>query len=197
MAERSSVFPFKEALAYCTRSIRVRFLRVLMIMISIVLGVAFMVWLLTWSHLVSVLGVSVGKEVQAYGLWVALLSLIICGIGIVNSTLMAVYERYGEIGTLKCLGAIDSHILKIFVLESFLLGLIGGVIGAFAGWGIAVLWCGMMAGFPPELEAATIQTLVYVGEAIAIAVLLAVAASAYPAYRAAKLNPADALRKVV
>ena len=57
------------------------------------------------------------------------MSLLVCFVGITNSMLMSVTERYKEIGTLKCLGALDNFIVKLFLIESGLLGFFGSLGG--------------------------------------------------------------------
>ena len=85
------------------------------------------------------------------------------------------------------------------LIEAMLLGLLGGVIGAFSGWAAAMGIFGFQFGiegiFPAEnLMPTLLSYFTYVGEAIGIAALLSVAAAAYPALYAARLNPAEALR---
>jgi len=105
--------------------------------------------------------------------------------------LMAVTERTKEIGTMKCLGAMDSHILTIFLLEAALIGLLGGLIGGVSGLlvGIASTW-GQVAGRPLPI----LGLMLTLSESIGISILLSIGATLYPAYYAAKLNPAEALR---
>jgi ABC-type antimicrobial peptide transport system permease subunit len=128
-----------------------------------------------------------------------IIALLVCGVGIINSMLMSVTERYKEIGTMKCLGATDSNVLQIFLIEALLLGLLGGVIGALAGWVAAIGIFGFQFGiagvFPAESMGTVLMSyLTYIGEAIGIAAILSVAAAAYPAFYAARLKPAEALR---
>lgn len=190
--ERAVRFPFSEALRFSIESIRKRFTRALLTLLSIVLGIAFMDSLLTMS---SVLTVAAGEAtIQAYHYWLAVISLLVCTVGIVNSMLMAVTERYKEIGTLKCLGAMDRNILLVFLLEAGILGLVGGLIGSLAGtvattviYGIQIGW-DKIALVPP---AEYLRNILY---GLSVAVFLSVVASLYPAYYASKLDPAVALR---
>ncbi len=186
-------FPVSEALRFSVESIRKRFTRALITAISVVLGVAFFAALKTSAD---ILGFARGgsPETQAYQLWMAIISLVLCAVGILNSMLMAVTERTKEIGTMKCLGAMDGHILAIFLAESTILGLIGGGLGAVAGWGVGLA----VSLFQYEvnlLAGALLQSyLVTIGQAVLIAIVLSLGATLYPAYHAASLDPADALR---
>jgi len=108
--------------------------------------------------------------------------------------LMSVTERYKEIGTIKCLGATDSAVLEIFLIEALLLGLIGGSIGAVVGWVSAVIIYYAQYGPLVFFEGAMIRYATIIGMAIGIAALISVVAAAYPSIYAARLKPAEALR---
>jgi putative ABC transport system permease protein len=96
---------------------------------------------------------------------------------------------------MKCLGATDTNVLEIFLIEALLLGVLGGVIGACAGWIATIVIFGIQFSFGTVLAGANLVPYVmYIGEGIAIAGLLSVGAAAYPAVYAARLNPAEALR---
>jgi ABC-type lipoprotein release transport system permease subunit len=190
---REVKFPPSEAFRFSIESIRRRFVRALITAISIVLGIAFYVGLRTMSDImISIYGTS--EAAKSYQLWMAIISLIVCAVGILNSMLMAVTERTKEIGTMKCLGAMDGHILMIFMFEAILIGVIGGIIGAVIGWLAGVLiYIGeyMNVIFSSALLASYIMRM---GEGIIIAMILTVGATIYPAYHAASMDPADALR---
>jgi len=192
----SITFPFTEAFRYCIESIRKRFTRAIITSVSILLGIAFYVTIRSMNTILPNVGQS---PPQAYQLMMAVIALLVCGVGIVNSMLMSVTERYKEIGTIKCLGATDSSVLEIFLIEALLLGLLGGVIGAFAGWlaavGIFSYQFGIAGVFPPDKMATVmLEYFRYIGEAIGISAFLSVAAAAYPAFYASRLHPAEALR---
>jgi len=190
---REVKFPPSEAFKFSIESIRRRFVRALITAVSIVLGIAFYVGLRTMSDImIFIYGTS--EAAKSYQLWMAIISLIVCAVGILNSMLMAVTERTKEIGTMKCLGAMDGHILMIFMFEAMLVGIIGGIIGAVIGWLAGVLiYIGeyMNIIFSPALLASYIMRM---GEGIVIAMILTVGATMYPAYHAASMDPADALR---
>ncbi len=192
--KREIIFPISEAFRFCFESIRKRFTRAIITALSIVLGISFMVTLLTMALILSAIGEAAGGGIQAYQYWMAAIALLVCGVGIINSMLMSVTERYKEIGTMKCLGATNGNVLEIFLIESAILGLIGGIIGAVIGWLAAVVIYGLQLGFPVVFSVPTLAYLYEIGRAVVVALGLSIAAAAYPAWRAAKLSPAEALR---
>jgi len=184
-------FPMGEAFRYCLESVRKRFTRALITALSVLLGIAFMVTLLTMGSILR----GTGEAPAAYQYWMVVIALLVCGVGIVNSMLMSVTERYKEIGTIKCLGATNGSVLEIFLIEALLLGLLGGVIGAFIGWISAVVIYGFQLGWEfVFFPGAFVEYLYHIGLAIGIAAGLSLIAAAYPAFYAARLNPAEALR---
>ncbi len=185
----SITFPIIEAFRFSLESIRKRFTRALITSLSILLGIAFMVTVLTMRTVLIYMG---QPPPAAYQQLMVIIALLVCGVGIVNSMLMSVTERYKEIGTIKCLGATDTNVLEIFLIEAFLLGLLGGVIGSVVGWAAAMGIFGIQ--FPGKFPLFVLDYAIYIGEGIGVAVLLSVLAAAYPAFYAARLKPAEALR---
>ncbi len=126
--------------------------------------------------------------------WLLLVSMLVCAIGISNAMLMTVTERFREIATLKCLGALDSFIMLMFVLESCMLGVVGGLTGGLLG--LLIGTARMLAAFG-RVGASALPWLdlgIGVGAAIVIGVLLAAIAAVYPSFRAARLAPMEAMR---
>jgi hypothetical protein len=126
--------------------------------------------------------------------WLVLASMLVCIVGISNAMLMSVAERFREIATLKCLGALDGFIMVMFVLEACVLGLVGGVLGALGG---AVLGLGRMAlAFGSMMLAAAPlgQLVTSMAVAVILGVVLAAVASVYPSLKAARLAPMEAMR---
>jgi putative ABC transport system permease protein len=124
---------------------------------------------------------------------IAIISLIVAGLGITNSLFTSVLQRTREIGTMKAVGARNSQILSIFLLESVILALIGGVLGIVIGMltGYAFITFFNIAGLF-RLEFAL--SWILIAEAMIFSLALGIAAGVLPALRAAKLNPVDALR---
>lgn len=126
--------------------------------------------------------------------WLIAVSMLVCGIGITNAMLVSVTERFREIATLKCLGALDGFILILFVLESCMLGVAGGLLGALLGSLIGVgraLWTfGLL--LPGGLPVGALLS----GMALSVGagVCLAAMAAVYPALKAARLAPMEAMR---
>lgn len=114
-------------------------------------------------------------------------ALIVGGVGIANVMLMSVLERKSEIGLRRALGATRRHIAMQFVSEALALALVGGVLGVLLGAGLAVAYAFSQDWVP-------IIPIVAVVGGIAAALAIGAAAGFYPAMRAARLSPTDALR---
>ncbi len=126
--------------------------------------------------------------------WLAFVSMLVCAVGIANAMLMSVTERFREIATLKCLGALDAFIMSVFLIEAGLLGLVGGVGGALAGFVLAS--ARMAVAFRSLLWDAFPWGEVAIAGAISVVVgmLLAAISAVYPSFRAARLAPMEAMR---
>jgi putative ABC transport system permease protein len=118
---------------------------------------------------------------------IAGISLVVGGIGIMNIMLVTVTERTKEIGLLKAIGAKKIDILTQFLIEAIVLTLTGGIIGIILGESLAVIVSSLL-GLPFVFQFSSI--LLAVGVSTVIGVLFGL----YPAQRAAKLSPIDALR---
>lgn len=132
--------------------------------------------------------------IQAVLIGIASISLVVGGIGIMNTMYTSVLERTQEIGVMKAIGARNGNVLTLFLFESGLLGLVGGAIGILLGMGMSKLVeiIASTAFGSPLIRAAFPVSLV-IG-ALAFAFIVGVASGVLPAYQAAKLQPVDALR---
>jgi putative ABC transport system permease protein len=118
---------------------------------------------------------------------VALISLVVGSIGIMNIMLVTVTERTQEIGLMKSLGYTNTSILNLFIVEAMIVGLFGGIAGTLMGMAgayIAESYMALPVVFPLSKIAAGFIISVFVG----------LVAGVYPANKAAKMNPTDALR---
>jgi putative ABC transport system permease protein len=126
------------------------------------------------------------------------LALAVASIGIVNTLVMAILERRREIGIMKAIGASDSDVKKLFFAEAGAMGIVGGVAGVALGWTIGqVINLGTniylkSQSFPPEHFWSVPWWLV--AFALLFSFLVSLAAGLYPAGRAARLDPVQALR---
>jgi len=127
----------------------------------------------------------VAGTIAAIGLFITGLSLFVGGIGIMNIMFVSVAERTREIGVRKAIGAKRRTILLQFLIEAACICLIGGVIALLIAWPVTRLMNKMM---PAELSPTVI------GLALLVAVLTGVLSGFFPAWRAARMNPVDALR---
>jgi putative ABC transport system permease protein len=126
------------------------------------------------------------------------LALVVASLGIINTLVMAILERRREIGVLKALGAADRDVQRLFFAEAAAMGLLGGVLGVAIGWliGRALNFGTDVYLTRQQLPAITVAAVPWwmVVAAIAFSVAVSLAAGIYPASRAAKLNPVEALR---
>ena len=126
------------------------------------------------------------------------LALAVASLGIVNTLIMAILERRREIGVLKALGAADRDVRQLFFAEAGVMGFVGGVFGVALGWviGRAIQFGTTIYLKRQGITSPNIWSVPWwlVLGAIAFAVLVSLAAGIYPASRAAKLNPVEALR---
>jgi putative ABC transport system permease protein len=130
---------------------------------------------------------SVNKTLTVLLAGIAAISLLVGGIGVMNIMLVSVIERIREIGLRKALGATPRVIRRQFLLEASLLGLTGGVLGAAVGLAGAVILPHLIT------DTITISPAAVVGS-IVVAVVIGLVFGVYPASRAARLAPIDALR---
>jgi putative ABC transport system permease protein len=126
------------------------------------------------------------------------LALVVASLGIVNTLVMAILERRREIGILKALGASDADVKSLFFTEAGCMGVVGGIFGVTLGWGIGrAITFGANVYLHrqnlPSIKLTSVPWWMAIG-AIAFSIGISLVAGFYPASRAAKLNPVEALR---
>jgi putative ABC transport system permease protein len=151
---RQIELPFSEAVRISFQSLKIRFWRSMITTAGILLSIAFLVSVLAGNEIVKVMTELEGRasittaldgDQSAGGIspqeyWLVIMSLIVCVVGIANAMLMSVTERFREIGTMKCLGALDRFVVELFLLESGFQGLSGAILGSLIGFvGIMLL----------------------------------------------------------
>ncbi|MBT8359870.1 MAG: FtsX-like permease family protein [Deltaproteobacteria bacterium] len=212
--KRLIALPFNKSVEIAFQSIRVRFFRSLVTTMSLVLAVAFLCYVRTCNdfaegfitsgniHSTQIL-LRAGYDVvpgtdsidaSAKQRWIVVLSLLVCIVGIVNAQLMSVTERFREIGTMKCLGALDRFIVRLFFLEALMQGVAGSLGGVFLGVVAAAFSSSINLGF----EALSQAPWLAIGGSMVLAMftgtLLSLLAVIYPAIIAARMQPVEAMR---
>jgi putative ABC transport system permease protein len=131
---------------------------------------------------------------------VAGVALLVAALGIANTMLMSVLERTREVGIMKAVGARNGHVQLIFLVEGGLIGLVGGVLGLSLGWLASLPADRWVRSFVQRDMKVELKEALFVFPpwlvltVVAFAVLVTTLATAYPARRAAKVNPVAALR---
>ncbi len=206
--------PWKIAFFVSWSNLKKRIFRSFITMTGVILAIAFLTYMLSNTNFINSLimandsklnvilqkaGIDIFTGGKADSMMILLLglSLLTCLVGIVNSMLMSVTERIKEIGTLKCLGALDKFIIKIYFIESTLQGIIGTAAG---------LIIGLIVAFSVNLFSYGRYILIYfpglnifksVLISLSIGIIISILSSIAPAYWAAKKEPVEALREEV
>jgi putative ABC transport system permease protein len=141
---------------------------------------------------------SIFSIIQLFLVGIAGISLLVAGVGIMNIMFVSMSERTREIGILKALGMKSRTVLSIFLSESAIIGVIGAVIGIVAGYGLAVvvaqvLGSGLLGTSGGFALTPVLSPIVLVG-AFGFGVVISVIFALYPAWKASRLRPVDALR---
>lgn len=212
--DRQVVLPFKKSVEIAFQSIRVRFFRSLITTMTLVLAVSFLSFVNVTTDVAN--GLLATKELSlrqklintGYDIgpedtrventpkqkWIVILSLMVCVVGIVNAQLMAVTERFREIGTMKCLGALDRFILRLFLLEAGIQGLVGAGAGAMMGGFFAIINAFIYFGTISVTSVSWPDAALSVFWATGVGCVLSLAGVMYPAVVAARMQPVEAMR---
>lgn len=217
--QRQMSLPWKDAIRISIRNVTLRLGRAAITGAGVVLGIAFLVSV--WTGKVITDGLEASKAQSSLSVtrvadqtggapgaeeaaadaaarnarqgWLVVMSLLVCGVGITNSMLMSVTERFREIGTMKCLGALDGFIVRLFLIESVVLGFLGSIVGALIGCLAMLLIAMIKNGADVVAKMSWGHMLAYLAIAIGLGCLLALMAAIAPAKRASMMAPAMAL----
>jgi putative ABC transport system permease protein len=131
---------------------------------------------------------SLAGKIAIVTIAVVAISLFIAGIGVMNIMLVAVTERTSEIGVRRALGARRRRILAQFVLEAIVLCLVGGALGVLMGWFVAYL-VKVLGSLPTTIAPLTVVMALVASSAVGLTFGI------YPAWRASRLDPVEAMRQ--
>jgi ABC-type antimicrobial peptide transport system permease subunit len=134
------------------------------------------------------------RDRVARQLWITVVSILVTVIGISNAMLMSVTERIREIGTMKCLGALDRFILRLFLLEAGIQGLAGAFVGAFGGAMAALAVMALRLGWAALPALSGSGVLQGLSESTLVGFGLSLLGVLYPAWIASRMQPVDAMR---
>lgn len=138
------------------------------------------------------------QKARFRNIWIVTIALFVTVIGITNSILMSVTERFREIGTMKCLGALSGFVRQMFLIESSLVGLVGSVVGAVLGTLFSIVAYTLTYGAGLVFQSLNPFLLVlYLLLCILVGMMLSVVAALYPARFASRMLPAHALRSEI
>jgi cell division protein FtsX len=220
---RQIQLPLRKAAEIAYKSIRLRLGRSLLVTSGIVLAIAFLVsvqasealtrgmreWIQTApaSHVAAVQQLE--AKLRARGVptepkevadarvqrrWLTGLALLVAFVGVLNAMLMSVTERFREIGTMKCLGALDGFIVKLFLLESLFQGVAGTIVGVVLGVAMSIVAAAATYGRDALRNVPWGELFSIVLTSLMVGVVLTVAGAVYPAWQAARMQPVEAMR---
>ena len=211
LSDARASLPTRTLFSLALGGLRVRLTRSLVTLLSVVLAIAYLTYSGVNNALLFALATAddetinsllrlakVNVEATRAGnpldRWLVVMALLTCTVGIANAMLMSVTERFREIGTMKCLGAENVTVVKLFLIESALLGMVGSLVGIVVGLLIVMVvaaaqFKGYAFAYLPVGSA-----LVVVGFSLVAGVVLCLIGAGYPAVIAARMRPVEALR---
>ena len=209
------ILPYRKVLQIAWRGLRIRLVKTFLVTCCIALALTF----LTYTLCSNGMGACVAErasdalrrrlareglleqmlsiEQRSQTAWMLGIALMISFVGIVNAMLISVTERFREIGTMKCLGGMDSFIVKLYLVESLFQGLVGTLLGMAIG--IALAYVEGVGRFGTEAWRLLpgLSLVKIVAGTLCAGVALTVVGALYPAWIAARMEPVDAMRSEV
>lgn len=192
------------------KSLKKRAVRAAMTMLSVILSIAFLSY--TWisndcisglrsldDQMVNTMLLKNGIDLASIGTpaktkWLIMLSLMVSSVGILNAMLTSVTERFKEIGTMKCIGATNSFIVRLFVVEAGIQGFFGTMLGIISGSLLALIQTVFTYGIITLTSFPIIGGIASTILALSIGMGLTIIFAIYPAYTAAHMLPVEAMR---
>ena len=211
LSDASANLPNRTLFGLAMAGLKTRLIRSLVTLISVVLAIAYLSYSGVTNSLLYHLAnagvedidallraASVNIEATRAGnpldRWLIVMALLTCTVGIANAMLMSVTERFREIGTMKCLGAEDLVVVKLFLIESSLMGIVGSVVGIVIGLLISII-VGLAQFGRYAIEYMPYEAILRVGGLSLLAgMVLCVIGAGYPSFVAARMRPVEALR---
>ena len=211
LSDVSSRLPDRTLFGLALGGLKIRLTRSVVTLGSVVLAIAYLGYSSTYIALTRALAQAGNEDVDALlrlakinieatrtgnplDRWLVIMALLACTVGIANAMLMSVTERFREIGTMKCLGAEDGTVVKLFLIESSLVGLAGSLIGVVLGLLISLVVALAQFGAYTFTYMPVGPVFVSIGLSVAAGVVLCLIGAGYPALVAARMRPVEALR---
>jgi putative ABC transport system permease protein len=208
---RHAQLPMRQLFLLAIAGLRARLMRSLVTLMIVVLAVAYLSYSAANNAMILSLARADNEDVSALlraakvnveatragdriDTWLIIMAFLTCLVGIANAMLMSVTERFREIGTMKCLGAENRTVVRLFLIESSLMGVVGSVLGILIGVVISLLVGVIQFGhftieympYGPVLMGALWSFL--------SGIFLCLIGAGYPALIAARMRPVEALR---
>lgn len=183
--------PFSIVFGITMNGIKIRIWRSVITASGIALSIAFFAYV--FANLLSTPNQT--EDEKARQIWLIMMSVIVTLVGIVNSMLMAVTERFREIGTMKCLGAVDRFVTTMFVIEAVFMGSVASLAGWAIGFLASVISHITTLGWSATIAATSFMTfLTVLAASLVLGISVTLIAAIIPALQAARMPAAMALR---